>query len=44
MTPFRYGDLDEEPFSKLEACSYCAPMPRKERIDEMNKKVRQKFD
>ena len=40
MTPFPYGELDQKPFSKLSPCPGCAPMPRKEKIDELNVKSR----
>ena len=40
MQSFRYGDLDKKPYSKLTPCPGCAPMPRKEGIDELNKKSR----
>jgi len=40
MTAFRYGDLDKKPYSKLNPCPACAPMPRKDGIDELNAKSR----
>ena len=40
MTAFRYGELDEKPYKKLTPCPGCAPMPRKDKIDELNKKSR----
>ncbi len=40
MTPFRYGELDQKPYSKLTPCPACAPMPRRDGIDELNKKSR----
>ena len=40
MTAFTYGQLNEKPFSKLNACPGCAPMPRKNKIDELNQKSR----
>ena len=40
MTAFRYGELDQKPYSKLEPCPGCAPMPRKDGIDELNEKSR----
>ena len=38
LTEFTYGELDEKPFSKLTPCPGCAPMPRREKIDEINEK------
>ena len=40
MTPFRYGQLDEKPFSKLNPCPGCAPQPRKEKVDKLNAQTR----
>ena len=40
MTAFRYGELDQKPYSKLDPCPGCAPMPRKDKIDELNAKSR----
>ena len=40
MQSFPYSDLDKKPYSKLTPCPGCAPMPRKEGIDELNKKSR----
>ena len=40
MTAFTYGELDQKPYSKLEPCPGCAPMPRKDKIDELNEKSR----
>ena len=40
MTSFHYGELGEKPYSKLNPCPGCAPMPRKEKIDELNAKSR----
>ena len=37
MQPFRYGELDESPYSRLKACPYCAPESRKSVIDELNR-------
>ena len=42
MTAFRYGELDEKPYRKLTPCPGCAPMPRKDKIDELNKKSRKR--
>ena len=36
MTAFRYGELDSKAFKKLSPCPGCAPMPRKDKIDELN--------
>ncbi len=40
MTAFSYGELDQKPYKKLSPCPGCAPMPRKDKIDELNKKSR----
>ena len=40
MTAFTYGELDQKPYSKLDPCPGCAPMPRKVKIDELNEKSR----
>ena len=40
MTAFTYGELDEKPYRKLNPCPGCAPMPRREKIDELNQKSR----
>ena len=40
MTSFHYCDLDKKPYSKLSPCPGCAPMPRKDKIDELNQKSR----
>ena len=40
MTAFTYGELDKKPYNKLTPCPACAPMPRKEKIDELNSKSR----
>ncbi len=40
MTPFTYGELDQKPYKKLSPCPACAPMPRREKIDELNEKSR----
>ena len=40
MASFHYSQLDEKPYKKLNACPGCAPMPRKEKIDELNAKSR----
>jgi hypothetical protein len=38
MQAFRYGELDEKPYSKLTRCPGCAPQLRKKEIDELNEK------
>ena len=40
MASFTYGELDQKPYKKLNPCPGCAPMPRKDKIDELNKKSR----
>ena len=40
MSSFTYGELNQRPYSKLNPCPGCAPMPRKEKIDELNTKSR----
>ena len=34
--PFKYGQLDDEPYSKLKRCEYCTPPLRKAEIDKIN--------
>jgi len=34
--PFTYGELDQEPFSKLKACPYCVPPQRVAEIEAIN--------
>ena len=36
FTPFRYAQLEEEPFSRLEACPWCVPPRRLSDIAEIN--------
>ena len=36
--PFSYGQLEEEPFSKLTACPFCAPPARRADIQAVNDK------
>ena len=36
FSPFRYAQLDEEPFSRLEACPWCVPERRMSQIQEIN--------
>jgi len=36
FTSFTYGELDEEPYSKLTRCEYCAPVLRKAEIEAIN--------
>lgn len=38
LTPFLYGELDDEPYSKLTRCPGCSPQLRREEIDEVNEK------
>ncbi len=40
MASFAYGQLDEKPYSKLTPCPGCAPQPRRDTIDKLNKSVR----
>ncbi len=36
MQPFTYGELDEEPFSRMKRCEWCAPALRRAEIEEIN--------
>jgi len=36
FTPFRYDQLEQEPFSKLSYCPYCAPERRVSEIEKIN--------
>ena len=36
LTAFTYGELDDPPYSKLTACPYCVPTPRKAFLEEIN--------
>ena len=36
LTAFTFGELEEKPFAKLDACPYCQPSPRKAVLDEIN--------
>ena len=38
VTAFRYAELDEGEYSKKTPCQYCAPEPRRDVIDTINKK------
>ena len=38
LTPFLYGQLDEEPYASLTRCPGCAPQLRHEDIDTVNEK------
>lgn len=38
LSPFTYGELDDEPFDELTPCPACAPQLRQEAIDEINVK------
>jgi len=40
MQSFTYGELEEKPYKSLSPCPGCAPQPRREKIDELNKKSR----
>ena len=37
LESFPYSQLDEEPYSKLAACPYCMPSPRREFLEEINR-------
>ena len=36
LTAFTYGELEDEQFSKLTACPYCMPTPRRAVLEEIN--------
>ncbi len=36
LASFTYGELDTEPYSKLTACPYCMPTPRRAELEEIN--------
>lgn len=36
LAAFQFGDLDQAPYSKLSACPYCQPTPRKSVLEEIN--------
>ena len=36
LTAFTFGELEEAPFSKLTACPYCQPTPRRTFLEEIN--------
>lgn len=36
MAAFRYGELDEKPYSGLKACPGCAPQLRRSEVEEIN--------
>ncbi|MDO4483473.1 MAG: L,D-transpeptidase [Clostridia bacterium] len=38
LTPFRYDQLDEDPFASLTRCPGCAPQLRREEVDVVNEK------
>ena len=44
MTPFRYGELEETPYSRLSRCPACAPQLRREEIDTVNRKNNRKAE
>ena len=37
LTAFTFGELDEAPYSKLTACPYCQPTPRRADLEEINR-------
>ena len=37
LKPFTWGELDNKPYRKLTPCPACAPQPRKEGVDLLNK-------
>ena len=36
LTAFTFGELEDTPYSKLTACPYCQPTPRKAVLEEIN--------
>ena len=36
LTAFTFGELDDAPYSKLTACPYCQPTPRRAFLEEIN--------
>ena len=38
LTAFTWGELDDDPYSKLTPCPGCAPQLRREGIDTVNEK------
>ncbi len=36
LAPFRYGDLDTDPYKSLKPCDFCTPPKRKAWIDQFN--------
>lgn len=38
FSPFRYAQLDEAPYSKLQACPWCNPVRRESDIEEINQR------
>ena len=38
FSPFRYSQLDEAPYSKLQACPWCVPVRRESEIEEINER------
>ena len=38
LTAFTYGELEEQPFSKLKKCDYCQPVSRKETLEKISEK------
>ena len=37
LKAFTYGELDGEPYSRLTACPYCQPSPRRAVLEELNR-------
>ena len=38
LKAFTWGELDEEPYSRLTPCPACAPQPTREGVDTLNAK------
>ena len=38
FSPFLYSQLDEAPYSKLQACPWCVPVRRESEIDDINQR------
>jgi hypothetical protein len=36
LTAFSFGELENDPYVKLEACPYCQPTPRRETLEAIN--------
>ena len=41
LTAFTFGELDEAPYSKLTACPYCVPTPRRAFLEQINEEHRE---